>query len=53
VDSHLWGVGVIQGIDAVAAVAMRIDNDGEGGILALMSLLGVKHKVRSAIIGAG
>ncbi len=28
---------------------MRIDNDGEGGILALMSLLGVKGRPTSAM----
>ena len=27
-------------------VVMRADNDGEGGILALMSLLGIKHGER-------
>jgi KUP system potassium uptake protein len=34
-------------------VAMSIDNDGEGGILALMSLLGVKRMYRPAIVAAG
>ena len=33
--------------------AMRIDNDGEGGIIALMTLLGVKKAHRPAIIAAG
>lgn len=33
--------------------AMRIDNDGEGGILALMSLLGVKLHTRPIIIAVG
>ena len=32
---------------------MRIDNDGEGGIIALMTLLGVKKRHRPAIIAAG
>ena len=32
---------------------MSIDNDGEGGILALMSLLGVKLRQRPAIVVAG
>ena len=32
---------------------MSIDNDGEGGILALMSLLGVKLRPRPAIVAAG
>ena len=29
-------------------VAMSIDNDGEGGVLALMALLGVKRHQRPA-----
>ncbi|CAM2753726.1 KUP system potassium uptake protein [Legionella steigerwaltii] len=33
--------------------AMRIDNDGEGGILALMSLLGIKLHTRPVIIAVG
>lgn len=33
--------------------AMRIDNDGEGGIVALMSLLGVKLHTRPIIIAIG
>lgn len=32
---------------------MRVDNDGEGGILALMSLLGVKKQNRPVIVAAG
>ncbi|HTY50244.1 MAG TPA: KUP/HAK/KT family potassium transporter [Steroidobacteraceae bacterium] len=36
-----------------AGFAMRIDNDGEGGILALMALLGVKHRKRPLIVAAG
>ena len=35
------------------AVVMRADNDGEGGILALMSLLGIKHGERVVVIGIG
>ena len=35
------------------AVVMRADNDGEGGILALMSLLGIKHGQRVAVISIG
>jgi KUP system potassium uptake protein len=35
------------------AVVMRADNDGEGGILALMSLLGIKHGERVGIIAIG
>src|SRR5262249_55909245 len=34
-------------------VAMSIDNDGEGGILALLSLLGVKRHHRPAVITVG
>jgi KUP system potassium uptake protein len=33
--------------------AMRIDNDGEGGILALMSLLGIKLNNRPIIVAVG
>jgi len=33
--------------------AMRVDNDGEGGILALMALLGVKGGTRPAVIAVG
>jgi KUP system potassium uptake protein len=32
---------------------MRVDNDGEGGILALMALLGVKRQQRPAIVALG
>src|ERR1700720_2500794 len=32
---------------------MRVDNEGEGGILALMSLLGVKRQHRPVIIAVG
>src|SRR5579871_1851564 len=35
------------------AIVMRADNDGEGGILALMSLLGIKHGERPAVIAIG
>jgi KUP system potassium uptake protein len=34
-------------------IAMRIDNDGEGGILALMALLGTKGHKRPAIVALG
>lgn len=36
-----------------AGFAMRIDNDGEGGILALMALLGVKRHKRPLIVAVG
>jgi KUP system potassium uptake protein len=32
---------------------MRADNDGEGGILALMSLIGIKHGERGFVIALG
>jgi KUP system potassium uptake protein len=34
-------------------VAGKVDNDGEGGILALMSLLGVKRQHRPLIVAVG
>jgi KUP system potassium uptake protein len=34
-------------------LAMRVDNDGEGGILALMSLLGVRRQRRPLIVLVG
>src|ERR1700721_346844 len=43
----IWTLIVITSIKYVT-VAMRVDNDGEGGILALMSLLGVKRQARPA-----
>ena len=45
----VWTLIVITSVKYVS-IAMRVDNDGEGGILALMSLLGVKRKVRPAIV---
>ena len=38
-----WTLIIVTSIKYVM-VAMSIDNDGEGGILALMSLLGVKRR---------
>jgi KUP system potassium uptake protein len=38
----VWTLLITTSIKYVAVV-MRADNDGEGGILALMSLLGIKH----------
>jgi len=32
---------------------MRIHNDGEGGIIALLALLGVKRQHRPAIVAVG
>jgi KUP system potassium uptake protein len=48
----LWTLFLITSVKYVA-IAMSIDNDGEGGILALMSLLGVKQHPRAAILVAG
>ncbi len=48
----IWTLIIVTSVKYVA-VAMRIDNDGEGGILALMSLLGVKQRRRPAIIALG
>jgi KUP system potassium uptake protein len=47
-----WTLFIITTLKYVV-VAMSIDNDGEGGILALMSLIGVKRQHRPAIIAAG
>jgi KUP system potassium uptake protein len=48
----IWTLIIVTTIKYVS-FAMRIDNDGEGGILALMSLLGVKLKPRPIIIALG
>jgi KUP system potassium uptake protein len=48
----LWTLFIITSIKYVN-FAMRIDNDGEGGIIALMTLLGVKKMRRPAIIAVG
>jgi KUP system potassium uptake protein len=48
----VWTLIIVTSLKYVA-VAMRIDNDGEGGILALMSLLGVKRAHRTWIVVAG
>src|SRR5271156_460717 len=48
----IWTLFLITSIKYVA-LAMSIDNDGEGGILALMSLLGVQRHRRPAIVAAG
>src|SRR6516162_8323544 len=47
-----WTLVVITTIKYVA-IAMRIDNDGEGGIVALMALIGVKRHRRPAIVAIG
>src|ERR1700728_2275349 len=48
----VWTLIIVTSIKYVA-LAMRIDNDGEGGILALMSLLGIKREQRPAIVAVG
>ena len=48
----LWTLIFITTVKYVI-VAMSIDNDGEGGILALMALLGVKKHHRPAIVAVG
>jgi KUP system potassium uptake protein len=48
----VWTLLITTSIKYVAVV-MRADNDGEGGILALMSLLGIKHGERVVVIGLG
>ena len=47
-----WTLFLITSIKYVV-VAMSIDNDGEGGILALMSLLGVNRARRPLIVAVG
>ena len=48
----LWTLFIITSVKYVG-LAMRVDNDGEGGILALMSLLGVKKRHRPTIVAVG
>jgi KUP system potassium uptake protein len=48
----IWTLIIVTSVKYVL-FAMRIDNDGEGGILALMSLLGAKHQHRPAIVAIG
>ena len=48
----VWTLLVTTSLKYVAVV-MRADNDGEGGILALMSLLGIKHGERVLVIAVG
>ena len=48
----IWTLLITTSIKYVAVV-MRADNDGEGGILALMSLLGIKHGTRIGVITIG
>ena len=48
----LWTLFIVTTIKYVN-FAMRFDNDGEGGIIALLALLGVKKQHRPAIVAAG
>ncbi len=48
----LWTLLIVTSIKYVL-FAMRVDNDGEGGILALMALLGVKKQHRPTIVAVG
>src|SRR5580700_10576719 len=48
----VWTLFLIATVKYVS-FAMRVDNDGEGGILALMSLLGVKKQHRPSIVAVG
>ena len=48
----IWTLIIITTVKYVT-IAMSIDNDGEGGILALMALLGIKKHQRPAIVAVG
>jgi KUP system potassium uptake protein len=48
----VWTLLITTSIKYVGVV-MQADNDGEGGILALMSLLGIKHGERPLVIAIG
>jgi KUP system potassium uptake protein len=48
----VWTLIIVTSVKYVL-LAMRIDNDGEGGILALMSLLGIKRQQRRIIVLVG
>jgi KUP system potassium uptake protein len=48
----LWTLIIVTSVKYVG-IAMRIDNDGEGGILALMSLLAIKKHQRPTIAAIG
>lgn len=48
----IWTLTLITTIKYIS-FAMRFDNHGEGGIMALMSLLGVKKRQRTSIITIG
>src|ERR1700749_2501025 len=48
----IWTLIIVTSVKYVV-FAMSIDNDGEGGILALMSLLGTKKHQRPIIVAIG
>jgi KUP system potassium uptake protein len=48
----VWTLVITTSLKYVAVV-MRVDNDGEGGILALMSLLGIKRSQHIGVIAVG
>jgi KUP system potassium uptake protein len=48
----LWTLIIVTSVKYVG-FAMKIDNDGEGGILALMSLLAIKKHRRPTIVAIG
>src|SRR5216684_2199034 len=48
----IWTLIIVTTIKYVG-VAMSVDNNGEGGILALLSLLGVKLQHRPVIVAIG
>ena len=48
----VWTLLITTSLKYVAIV-MRADNDGEGGILALMSLIGIRHGERPFVIALG
>jgi KUP system potassium uptake protein len=48
----IWTLIIVTSVKYVT-LAMRIDNDGEGGIMALLSLLGIKKQKRRIIVLIG
>lgn len=48
----VWTLIIVTSVK-YAGFAMRINNDGEGGILALMALLGIKRQVRPLVVAFG
>ncbi len=48
----VWTLIIVTSVKYVA-LAMQVDNDGEGGVMALMSLLGVKRHRRPIIVLVG